>query len=98
MGDIQDAINSLADDKGTKGEVWVAKGTYVVTELIDQSHGFTNFPPHEGRHQRLWCLCRGGETRAQRIAAISQSETMGDGITKSILKANGFNRMMPPGA
>ncbi len=35
MGDIQDAINALADDNGTKGEVWVAGGTYSVKNYID---------------------------------------------------------------
>ncbi len=38
MGDIQEAINALADDKGTKGEVWVAGGTYSVKNYIDANN------------------------------------------------------------
>ena len=38
MGDIQDAINALADDNGTKGEVWVAGGTYTVKNYIDATN------------------------------------------------------------
>ena len=93
MGDIQDAINSLADDKGTKGEVWVAKGTYTVTKRIDSSTGSpTSLLMKDGIS--VYGAFAGGETtRAQRIAASVNLKPWGwKQKTETILKANGFNR------
>lgn len=90
MGDIQDAINSLADDKGTKGEVWVAKGTYTVTKLIDQQDSPTSLLMKDGIS--VYGAFEGTEhTRAQRIAASVDLKPWG-WKNETILKANGFNR------
>ncbi|WP_449138945.1 hypothetical protein [Segatella sp.] len=91
MGDIQDAINSLADDKGTKGEVWVAEGTYMVTKRIDSSTGSpTSLLMKDGIS--VYGAFAGGETtRAQRIAASVDLKPWG-WKHETILKANGFNR------
>lgn len=91
MGDIQDAINSLADDKGTKGEVWVAKGTYVVTKLIDQSTGSPTSLLMKDGISVYGGFAGGEETRAQRIAESVNLKPWG-WKHKTILKANGFNR------
>ena len=90
MGDIQEAINSLADDKGTKGEVWVAEGTYTVTKLIDQQGSPTSLLMKDGIS--VYGAFAGGEqTRAQRIAESVNLKPWG-WKHKTILKANGFNR------
>lgn len=90
MGDIQDAINSLADDKGTKGEVWVAKGTYTVTKLIDQQDSPTSLLMKDGIS--VYGAFEGTEhTHAQRIAASVDLKPWG-WKNETILKANGFNR------
>ena len=91
MGDIQEAINSLADDKGTKGEVWVAKGTYMVTKRIDSSTGSpTSLLMKDGIS--VYGAFAGGETtRAQRIAESVDLKPWG-WKHETILKANGFNR------
>ena len=91
MGDIQDAINSLADDKGTKGEVWVAKGTYVVTKLIDQSTGSPTSLLMKDGISVYGGFAGGEETRAQRIAESVNLKPWG-WKHETILKANGFNR------
>lgn len=91
MGDIQDAINSLADDKGTKGEVWVAEGTYVVTKLIDQSTGSPTSLLMKDGISVYGAFAGGEETRAQRIAESVNLKPWGWKY-KTILKANGFNR------
>ena len=91
MGDIQDAINSLADDKGTKGEVWVAKGTYVVTKLIDQSTGSPTSLLMKDGISVYGAFAGGEETRAQRIAESDSLKPWG-WKHETILKANGFNR------
>lgn len=91
MGDIQDAINSLADDKGTKGEVWVAKGTYVVTKLIDQSTGSPTSLIMKDGISVYGAFAGGEETRAQRIAESVNLKPWG-WKHETILKANGFNR------
>lgn len=91
MGDIQDAINSLADDKGTKGEVWVAKGTYVVTKLIDQSTGSPTSLLMKDGISVYGAFVGGEETRAQRIAESVNLKPWGWN-NETILKANGFNR------
>ena len=88
MGDIQDAINSLADDKGTKGEVWVAEGTYTVNKLIDQQGSPTSLLMKDGIS--VYGAFAGGEkTRAQRIAASVGLKPWG-WKHKTILKANAF--------
>lgn len=88
MGDIQDAINSLADDKGTKGEVWVAKGTYTVTKLIDQQDSPTSLLMKDGIS--VYGAFEGTEhTRAQRIAASVGLKPWG-WKNETILKANAF--------
>ena len=91
MGDIQEAINSLADDKGTKGEVWVAKGTYVVTKLIDQSTGSPTSLLMKDGISVYGGFAGGEETRAQRIAESVNLKPWG-WKHETILKANGFNR------
>lgn len=91
MGDIQEAINSLADDKGTKGEVWVAKGTYVVTKLIDQSTGSPTSLLMKDGISVYGGFAGGEETRAQRIAESVNLKPWGWN-NETILKANGFNR------
>lgn len=91
MGDIQDAINSLADDKGTKGEVWVAKGTYVVTKLIDQSTGSPTSLLMKDGISVYGAFAGEEETRAQRIAESVNLKPWG-WKHETILKANGFNR------
>lgn len=91
MGDIQDAINSLADDKGTKGEVWVAEGTYVVTKLIDQSTGSPTSLLMKDGISVYGAFAGGEETRAQRIAESVNLKPWG-WKHETILKANGFNR------
>ena len=91
MGDIQEAINSLADDKGTKGEVWVAKGTYVVTKLIDQSTGSPTSLLMKDGISVYGAFAGGEETRAQRIAESVNLKPWG-WKHETILKANGFNR------
>ena len=91
MGDIQDAINSLADDKGTKGEVWVAKGTYVVTKLIDQSTGSPTSLLMKDGISVYGGFAGGEKTRAQRIAESVNLKPWGWN-NETILKANGFNR------
>ena len=91
MGDIQEAINSLADDKGTKGEVWVAKGTYVVTKLIDQSTGSPTSLLMKDGISVYGAFAVGDTTRAQRIAASVDLKPWG-WKHETILKANGFNR------
>ena len=91
MGDIQDAINSLADDKGTKGEVWVAKGTYVVTKLIDQSTGSPTSLLMKDGISVYGGFAVGDTTRAQRIAESVNLKPWG-WKHETILKANGFNR------
>ena len=91
MGDIQDAINSLADDKGTKGEVWVAEGTYVVTKLIDQSTGSPTSLLMKDGISVYGAFAVGDTTRAQRIAASVDLKPWG-WKHETILKANGFNR------
>ena len=90
MGDIQEAINSLADDKGTKGEVWVAKGTYTVTKLIDQQDSPTSLLMKDGISV-YGAFAGGEETRAQRIAESVNLKPWG-WKHETILKANGFNR------
>lgn len=88
MGDIQDAINSLADDKGTKGEVWVAEGTYTVNKLIDQQGSPTSLLMKDGIS--VYGAFAGGEkTRAQRIAESVDLKPWG-WKHKTILKANAF--------
>ena len=91
MGDIQDAINSLADDKGTKGEVWVAKGNYVVTKLIDQSTGSPTSLLMKDGISVYGGFAGGEKTRAQRIAESVNLKPWG-WKHETILKANGFNR------
>lgn len=91
MGDIQDAINSLADDKGTKGEVWVAEGTYTVTKLIDQSTGSPTSLLMKDGISVYGAFAVGDTTRAQRIAESVNLKPWG-WEHKTILKANGFNR------
>lgn len=91
MGDIQDAINSLADDKGTKGEVWVAEGTYTVTKLIDQSTGSPTSLLMKDGISVYGAFAVGDTTRAQRIAASVDLKPWG-WKHETILKANGFNR------
>ena len=91
MGDIQDAINSLADDKGTKGEVWVAKGTYVVTKLIDQSTGSPTSLLMKDGISVYGGFAGGEKTRAQRIAESVNLKPWGWN-NETFLKANGFNR------
>ena len=91
MGDIQEAINSLADDKGTKGEVWVAKGTYVVTKLIDQSTGSPTSLLMKDGISVYGGFAVGDTTRAQRIAESVNLKPWG-WKHETILKANGFNR------
>ena len=91
MGDIQEAINSLADDKGTKGEVWVAKGTYVVTKLIDQSTGSPTSLLMKDGISVYGGFAGGEKTRAQRIAESVNLKPWG-WKHETILKANGFNR------
>ena len=91
MGDIQEAINSLADDKGTKGEVWVAKGTYVVTKLIDQSTGSPTSLLMKDGISVYGGFAGGEKTRAQRIAESVNLKPWGWN-NETILKANGFNR------
>ena len=88
MGDIQDAINSLADDKGTKGEVWVAEGTYTVNKLIDQQGSPTSLLMKDGISV-YGAFAGGEETRAQRIAASVGLKPWG-WKHKTILKANAF--------
>lgn len=88
MGDIQDAINSLADDKGTKGEVWVAKGTYTVNKLIDQQGSPTSLLMKDGISV-YGAFAGGEETRAQRIAASVGLKPWG-WKNETILKANAF--------
>ena len=90
MGDIQDAINSLADDKGTKGEVWVAEGTYVVTKRISSTGSPTSLLMKDGISV-YGSFAGGEETRAQRIAESVNLKPWG-WKHKTILKANGFNR------
>lgn len=90
MGDIQEAINSLADDKGTKGEVWVAKGTYVVTKLIDQSTGSPTSLLMKDGISVYGGFVVGDTTRAQRIAESVNLKPWG-WKHETILKANGFN-------
>lgn len=91
MGDIQDAINSLADDKGTKGEVWVAEGIYVVTKLIDQSTGSPTSLLMKDGISVYGAFAGGEKTRAQRIAESVNLKPWG-WKHETILKANGFNR------
>ena len=91
MGDIQEAINSLADDKGTKGEVWVAKGTYVVTKLIDQSTGSPTSLLMKDGISVYGGFAGGEKTRAQRIAELVNLKPWGWN-NETTLKANGFNR------
>lgn len=91
MGDIQEAINSLADDKGTKGEVWVAKGTYVVTKLIDQSTGSPTSLLMKDGISVYGGFAGGEKTRAQRIAESVNLKPWGWN-NETTLKANGFNR------
>lgn len=91
MGDIQDAINSLADDKGTKGEVWVAEGTYTVTKLIDQSTGSPTSLLMKDGISVYGAFAVGDTTRTQRIAASVDLKPWG-WKHETILKANGFNR------
>lgn len=91
MGDIQEAINSLADDKGTKGEVWVAKGKYVVTKLIDQSTGSPTSLLMKDGISVYGGFAGGEKTRAQRIAESVNLKPWGWN-NETILKANGFNR------
>ena len=88
MGDIQDAINSLADDKGTKGEVWVAKGTYTVNKLIDQQGSPTSLLMKDGISV-YGAFAGEEETRAQRIAASVGLKPWG-WKNETILKANAF--------
>lgn len=88
MGDIQDAINSLADDKGTKGEVWVAKGTYTVNKLINQQGSPTSLLMKDGISV-YGAFAGGEETRAQRIAASVGLKPWG-WENETILKANAF--------
>ena len=91
MGDIQDAINSLADDKGTKGEVWVAEGTYTVTKLIDQSTGSPTSLLMKDGISVYGAFAVGDTTRAQRIAESVNLKPWG-WKHETFLKANGFNR------
>lgn len=91
MGDIQDAINSLADDKGTKGEVWVAEGTYTVTKRIDSSTGSPTSLLMKDGISVYGAFAGEEETRAQRIAESVDLKPWG-WRHETILKANGFNR------
>lgn len=90
MGDIQDAINSLADDKGTKGEVWVAEGTYVVTKRISSTGSPTSLLMKDGIS--VYGSFAGKEaSRTKRITESANLKPWG-WKHKTILKANGFNR------
>ena len=83
MGDIQDAINSLAD-------VWVAEGTYVVTKRISSTGSPTSLLMKDGISV-YGSFAGGEETRAQRIAESVNLKPWG-WKHETILKANGFNR------
>ena len=91
MGDIQKAINDLAEDaNGMKGEVWVAEGTYEIKNRIAEAQNApTSLLMKDGIS--VYGSFKGDETsRAQRIAASTDLKEPWSWHYKSTIKGNGY--------
>lgn len=92
MGDIQKAINDLAEDaNGMKGEVWVAGGTYEIKNRITEAQNApTSLLMKDGIS--VYGSFRGNETsRAQRLAESTDLKEPWSWHNKpSIIKGNGY--------
>lgn len=91
MGDIQKAINDLAEDaNGMKGEVWVAQGTYEIKNRIAEAQNApTSLLMKDGIS--VYGSFKGDETsRADRIAASTDLKEPWSWHYPSIIKGNGY--------
>ena len=91
MGDIQKAINDLAEDaNGMKGEVWIAEGTYEIKNRIAEAQNApTSLLMKDGIS--VYGSFKGDETsRAQRIAASTDLKEPWSWHYKSTIKGNGY--------
>lgn len=91
MGDIQRAINDLAEDaNGMKGEVWVAQGTYEIKNRIAEAQNApTSLLMKDGIS--VYGSFRGDETsRAQRLTESTDLKEPWSWHYPSIIKGNGY--------
>ena len=91
MGDIQKAINDLAEDaNGMKGEVWVAQGTYEIKNRIAEAQNApTSLLMKDGIS--VYGSFRGDETsRAQRLAESTDLKEPWSWHYTSTIKGNGY--------
>ncbi len=91
MGDIQKAINDLAEDaNGMKGEVWVAQGTYEIKNRIAEAQNApTSLLMKDGIS--VYGSFKGDETsRAQRFAASRNLTEPWKWHNPSTIKGNGY--------
>lgn len=91
MGDIQKAINDLAEDaNGMKGEVWVAEGTYEIKNRIAEAQNApTSLLMKDGIS--VYGSFKGDETsRTERFAASTNLKEPWSWHYPSIIKGNGY--------
>ena len=91
MGDIQRAINDLAEDaNGMKGEVWVAQGTYEIKNRIAEAQNApTSLLMKDGIS--VYGSFKGDEkSRAERFAASTDLKEPWSWHHPSIIKGNGY--------